>query len=120
MDRSESPLASLQQTSSSPRAANSLLAPATSHTSCALIFGLIVTIAETRPGRRGTLVHLRDEDGPMYYEDTGEHILDETHDGYSVYHAEAWQNGRKQGRCIFPDAEFLQEWEIVLFPGTKD
>jgi len=39
MHRSESPLASLQQTNSLARAANSLLAPPTSGTSGGLIFG---------------------------------------------------------------------------------
>lgn len=46
--------------------------------------GVEVTVAETRPGRRGTLRQLRDEDGPMEYEDTGEPILDTTRDGYSI------------------------------------
>jgi hypothetical protein len=74
--------------------------------------GMIVTIAEVRPGRRGTLRHLSDEDGPMYY-DSGEPILDETADSYSVYFVEAWQSGRKQGRCIHPDTESLAEWEVI-------
>jgi hypothetical protein len=75
--------------------------------------GLEVTIAEVRPGRRGTLRHCRDEQGPMYWDDTGEPILDETDDGYSVYYVEAWQNGRKQGRCIHPDRESTREWEVI-------
>ncbi len=50
---------------------------------------LEVTITEVRPGRRGTLRHCRDENGPMYWDDTGEPILDETDDGYSVYFVEA-------------------------------
>jgi hypothetical protein len=74
--------------------------------------GMIVEVAEIRKGRRGTLVHLRDETGePMYYEDTGEPILDDTDDGYSVYYVEAYQHGKKQGRCIHP--ENVAEWEIV-------
>jgi hypothetical protein len=77
------------------------------------VAGLIVTIEEVRPGIRGTLRHMRDEDGPLYYDDTGEPILDETHDGYSVYYVDAWQSGKRQGRCIFPDAESLSEWELV-------
>ena len=73
--------------------------------------GMLVTVAEVRPGRQGTLRHMRDEDGPMYYEDTGEPILDDTDDGYSVYYVEAWQNGKKQGRCIF--RENKKEWEVA-------
>lgn len=75
--------------------------------------GMVVTVAEVRPGRRGTLRPCRDENGPMYYEDTGEPILDDTDDGYSVYFVDAWQNGRKQGRCIHPDRESILEWEVV-------
>jgi hypothetical protein len=75
--------------------------------------GMIVTVAEVRTGRRGTLRHLSDENGPMYYDDTGEPILDDTDNGYSVYFVEAWQNGRKQGRCIHPDAVSVTEWEVV-------
>ena len=73
--------------------------------------GMIVTVEEVRPGRRGTLRHLRDENGPMYYEDTGEPILDDTDDGYSVYYVNAWQNGKRQGRCIF--TEYKKEWEVL-------
>jgi hypothetical protein len=68
--------------------------------------GLVVTVAEVKPGRRGTLRALRDEDGPMYYEDTGDPILDETRDGYSVY-----RNAVGSGRIIWPDA--VAEWEVV-------
>src|SRR5260370_34528017 len=75
--------------------------------------GLEVTIAEVRPGRRGTLRHCQDENGPMYWDDTGEPILDETDDGYSVYYVEAWQNGKKQGRCIHPDRASTREWEVI-------
>jgi hypothetical protein len=76
--------------------------------------GMIVTVNEVRPGRRGTLRHCREHDGSlMYWDDTGEPILDETDDGYSVYFVEAWQNGSKQGRCIHADAESVAEWEVV-------
>ena len=81
--------------------------------------GLIVTIAETRPGRRGTLVHLRDADGPMHYDDTGEPILDETQDGYSVYFVEAWQNGRKQGRASFPTPSPCKSGRLCCFQALK-
>lgn len=73
--------------------------------------GMEVTIDSIMAGHRGTLRHLRDEDGPMYYEDTGEPVLDKTQDDLSVYHVEAYQNGRKQGRCIH--CENVSEWEIV-------
>lgn len=73
--------------------------------------GMIVMIAEVRPGHQGTLVHMRDADGPMYYEDTGEPILDDTDDGYSVYYVEAYQHGKKQGRIIHRESK--KEWEVV-------
>lgn len=71
--------------------------------------GMEVVVAEARPGRRGTLIHMRDSDGPMFWDDTGEPILDETSDGYSVYFVEAYQSGKKQGRCIHRDG--AKEWE---------
>lgn len=67
--------------------------------------GIEVVVLRTKPGFRGTLRHLRDEDGLMFYEDTGEPILDKTRDGYSVYEAGG------MGRCI--DADAAGEWEIV-------
>lgn len=73
--------------------------------------GMEVVIAEVRPGRRGTMIHMRDSDGPMYYDDSGDPILDETKDGYSVYYVEAYQSGKKQGRCIH--RESANEWEKV-------
>lgn len=73
--------------------------------------GMIVTIDKVVAGRQGTLCHIRDHDGPMYYEDTGEPILDTTHDAYNVYHVEAWQHGIKQGQCI--DREYAKEWKKV-------
>lgn len=72
--------------------------------------GMIVTVDKVVPGRRGTLRHLTDFDGPMY-DDCGEPVLDNTQDGYSVYHVEAFQNGVKQGRCIFPDGS--KDWQRV-------
>lgn len=64
--------------------------------------GMIVLIDETRPGRRGTLRQLHDEDE----DDNGEPILDTTRDAYSVY-----VNVSGQRRIIWPaDAH---EWELV-------
>jgi len=65
------------------------------------------SVAEVRPGRRGTLRPCLDENSPMYYEDTGEPILDAPMTGTAFT---LWQNGRKQDRCIHPDAETLAEW----------
>lgn len=73
--------------------------------------GMIVTVDSIMRGHRGTLVHLCDEDGPMYYEDTGEPILDTTSDEVSVYHIDAWQQGTRQGRCIHHESR--KEWEVV-------
>lgn len=60
---------------------------------------------EARPGYRGTLRQIRDE----VYEDTGEPILDTTHDGYSVYHITD-PSGQTHGRCI--DHESVNEWSL--------
>jgi hypothetical protein len=76
-----------------------------------LVPGIEVVIAEVRNGYRGTLRHMRDQGELMYYEDTGEPILDTTHNGYSVYYVEAWQNGKQQGRII--DHENAREWELI-------
>lgn len=65
--------------------------------------GLEVVVIETRPGRQGTLRQCRDEEGPMYYSDTGEPILDTTRDGYSIYEAPTGM------RCIIDP----NEWETV-------
>jgi len=47
--------------------------------------GMEFTVSEIRPGRRGTLRQLTEDDGsPAFWEDTGEPILDETRDGWSV------------------------------------
>ena len=77
--------------------------------------GMEVVISEVRPGRRGTLRPLSDENGPMIDEETGEPMLDETVDAYSVYFVEAWQGGKKQGRVIWPDS--AHQWEVVS--GSK-
>ena len=45
--------------------------------------GSIGSVVRVSAGRRGTLRHLRDEDGYMY-DDGGEPIRDTTRDGYSV------------------------------------
>ncbi len=64
--------------------------------------GMRVTVDEVRPGRRGTLRQL-DED------DAGDPILDTTRDGYSVWHAE--HKGERFGRIIWP--ERANEWRVV-------
>ncbi len=46
--------------------------------------GVSGTIVRVINGRRGTGQQLRDDDGPMFYEDTGEPIRDQTEDGISV------------------------------------
>lgn len=70
--------------------------------------GLVVTIAEVSPGYRGTLRQLRDESGPMTWEDTGEPILDTTSDGGSVY----LTGGTRPMRCRI-DHESAHDWERV-------
>lgn len=72
--------------------------------------GMVATIARVVAGRRGTGRQLRDEDGPMFYEDDSEPILDTTRDGYSVY-VVLDKNGREHGRAIQHDTK--HEWEIV-------
>lgn len=72
--------------------------------------GSIVRIIE---GRQGTGRHLRDEDGPMYYDDTGDPILDDTKDGYSVWVCDVDPRNEHKGRCIDPDPENLKEWELM-------
>lgn len=67
--------------------------------------GLEVEVTEVKPGRQGTGRQLRDHDGLMYYEDTGEPILDETRDGYSVYYVGG------HGRIIWPDNK--KDWEVI-------
>lgn len=76
-----------------------------------LVPGLEVIIDHVKTGRQGTLRHLSDSDGPMYYEDSGEPILDTTTDSYSVYKVEAVQNGVQQGRIIWPDTK--KDWQVV-------
>jgi len=76
--------------------------------------GIEVTIDKVVEGRRGTGRQLRDEDGLMYYEDTGEPILDETRDGYSVYHVVSGDTraAKMSGRCIRPD-DAKERWEVI-------
>jgi hypothetical protein len=71
---------------------------------------MTVTIEEVKIGTRGTGVQLRDADGPMFYEDDGEPILDETRDGYSIYYV-IDERGKRHGRCILRDT--AKEWERV-------
>ncbi len=74
--------------------------------------GLEVTIARVEPGHRGTGRQLRDEDGPVCSDD-GEPLLDETHDGYSVYQVVrgVGDAARMSGRCIFPDS--AHKWQVL-------
>ncbi len=67
--------------------------------------GMIVTVAETKRGRQGTLRQLRDEDGPMF-DDDGEPLLDTTRDGYSV-----WVQANGNRRMIRPES--ASEWEVA-------
>lgn len=78
--------------------------------------GIEVTVARVEPGRKGTGRQLRDEDGPMFYEDTGEPILDETQDGYSVYQVVRGSGSaaKMSGRCIFPDS--AHKWQVIEMP----
>ena len=62
--------------------------------------GIEQVIDQVHPGFRGTLRQIRDEDGPLY-DDTGEPILDETQDGYSVYHVTV--DGQRWGRVARPE-----------------
>ncbi len=64
--------------------------------------GLEVVIDKVNPGRQGTgaiLVHASQTDD-------GEHLIDETTNGHSV-----WTNAVGQGRIIWPDA--VDEWELI-------
>ncbi len=78
----------------------------------ALIYGpgLEVVIEEVKYGRQGTLRHLCDEDGPMYYDDTGEPILDHTEDWCSVYYV-LGNDGQKHGRLIRPENK--GNWQVI-------
>jgi hypothetical protein len=80
--------------------------------------GLEVTIVEHRLGRQGTLRPARDEDGPMYYEDTGEPILDTTSDGYCLYQVACPRCGKKMyGPIVGHDNE--HEWKEVKKNATR-
>lgn len=71
--------------------------------------GAVGTITKVNPGRRGTGRPCYDADGPMVWEDTGEPILDDTRDGYSVWVGDTDPRTEHSGRCIDPDG--LDEWE---------
>ncbi len=77
--------------------------------------GIEVTIDEVRPGHRGTGRQLRDEDGPMCHDD-GEPMLDETKDGYSVYHVVRGEGrvAKQSGRCIYSDS--AHRWQVLPAP----
>lgn len=81
--------------------------------------GIEVTIDSVVQGRRGTGRQLRDEDGLMFYEDSGEPILDETRDGYSVYHVVSGNGhaAKMSGRCIRPD-DAEERW-LEIAPVRK-
>lgn len=72
--------------------------------------GVEVVIDAVRPGHRGTLRQISDADGPAYFEDTGDPILDTTRDGYSIFHVTD-PVGQTYGRCI--DHETASEWVIL-------
>lgn len=76
---------------------------------------LVVEIDEVKLGRKGTGQQLRDHDGPMFYEDTGEPILDETQDGWSVYHV-IDRDGRAHGRII--RHENAGDWKVRVAANT--
>lgn len=76
--------------------------------------GMVVTVERVELGRQGTGRQLRDEDGPMFYEDDGEPILDTTKDGYSVYSVpepSPMFPGHRHGRCIL--VKNKHEWQVV-------
>jgi hypothetical protein len=73
--------------------------------------GIIVTIDKVVEGTQGTGRQLRDSDGPMFYEDDGEPILDHTRDGYSIYSVFEADGHRHSGRCISHDKK--REWQVV-------
>ena len=68
--------------------------------------GMEVEISSVWPGRRGTLRKMRDADGPVVWEDTGEPILDETRDGTSSY------TNPSGMRCSITRGA-AGEWEVV-------
>lgn len=79
--------------------------------------GIEVVIDHVVTGRRGTGRQLRDEDGPMFYEDDGEPMLDTTKDGYSVYYVVrgTGKAAKMSGRCISPDA--VHKWKVLKRPS---
>ena len=77
--------------------------------------GIEVMIDRVEQGRRGTGRQLRDEDGSMY-DDDGQPMLDETKDGYSVYHVVRGRGTRRKmsGRCIDPSS--AHRWQGLPSP----
>lgn len=76
--------------------------------------GIEVTIARIEPGHRGTGRRLRDEDGPMFH-DNGDPMLDETRDGYSVYHVvRGAGHSEMSGRLIDPSS--AHRWRVLPSP----
>jgi len=78
--------------------------------------GIEVTIDCVDPGWRGSGRQLRDEDGPILDED-GEPMLDETRDGYSVYHVVRGTGhaAKMSGRCI--DRSSAHKWQVLSSPS---
>jgi YD repeat-containing protein len=72
--------------------------------------GFEAVIEEVFAGKRGTLVHLRDEEGLMYDSD-GEPIRHTTRDGYSVYNVRNSKGKKVGGRCIDPDD--TGNWQVM-------
>lgn len=74
--------------------------------------GLEVVIDEVKLGHRGTGHQLRDHDGPMFY-DEGDPIIDQTRDGYSVYHVTINNGGKveRAGRLI--DHDSRKDWKVI-------
>jgi hypothetical protein len=73
--------------------------------------GIEVVIESVTHGHQGTGQQLRDIEGLLFDEDTGQPLVDETRDGYSVYRVNAIQNGQRQGRIIWPDN--ASEWQRI-------
>jgi hypothetical protein len=55
---------------------------------------------------------LHDHDGPMFH-DEGDPILDQTRDGYSVYHVTINNGGKveRAGRLI--DHDHRKDWKVI-------
>lgn len=72
--------------------------------------GLVVTIVDTHPGRRGSLRPVLDEDGVPDVDDDGKAVLYRTMDGWSTY--QVAHAGKVYARRAIR-AENAHEWEIT-------